>query len=209
MKKVLIVVSILVIVLGGYYVFRIERNKSRIVPDGAVSLEFPLKDGSYQAVQSGRNGDIHTLAVEKYALDITKPTKLTDFFKFRQSSLESNSTFGTPIFSPCAGNVTIEEDGFPDMPIGIASTPDKTNHVTVDCGQFYVAMVHLKKDSALVKVGDIVSIGQQIGSIGNSGHTTGPHLHIMAYRIGSTPDDRIALPIIFNGKYLFRGDIYP
>lgn len=209
MKRAFYIVLALVVIFSAYYIFKIEKKKSRVVPAGTISLEFPLKGGPFAAVQSGPNGDIHTLPVEKYALDIAMPTKFSDFFRFRKSSLESDPIFGTPVYSPCAGNVTIAVGGFPDVPIGISGSADESNHVTVDCGQFYVAMVHFKKDSILVKVGDTVRVGQQIALVGNSGHTSGPHLHIMAYRIGSSPDDRIALPIIFNGKYLFRGDIYP
>jgi len=209
MKRVFYVVLVLAVICAAYYIFKIEKNKSRNVPDGAVSLEFPLKGGPFEAIQSGPNGSIHTLPVEKYALDIAKPAKFSDFFKFRKSNLESDPIFGTPVYSPCGGNVKKAFDGFPDMPIGIVGQPNEANSVTVDCGQFYVAMVHFKKGSVLVKVGDVITVGQQIASVGNSGHSSSPHLHIMAYQIGSGPDDRIALPIIFNGKYLFRGDIYP
>ncbi len=209
MKKIFFIVLALAAAWGVYYAFNLKNGELRQVPDGAVSLEFPLKGGSFQAIQSGPNGDIHTLPVEKYALDIIKPVKFSDFFRFRKADLESDPNFGTPVFSPCAGKITIAVDGFPDVPIGIAGTSDESNHITVDCGQFYAAMVHFKKDSISVKAGDTVDADQQIALIGNSGKTSGPHLHIMAYRFGSSSDDRIALPITFGGKYLFRGDIYP
>lgn len=209
MKRVFSIVLVLAVIIGAYYIFNIEKKRLRVMPAGAVSLEFPLRGGPFQAVQSGPNGDIHTLPVEKYALDIAMPVKFSDFFRFRKSGLESDPIFDTPVYSPCAGTVTIAVGGFPDVPIGISGLADESNHVTVNCGQFYVAMVHFKKDSILVRVGDTVKIGQQIGLIGNSGHTSGPHLHIMAYRIGESPDDRIALPMTFNGKYLFRGNVYP
>ena len=45
-------------------------------------------------------------------------------------------------------------------------------------GEYY----HLKKDGALVEVGDSVSQGQKIGYSGNTGHTTMPHLHFAVYR---------------------------
>lgn len=45
-------------------------------------------------------------------------------------------------------------------------------------GEYY----HLKKDGALVEVGDKVSRGQVIGLSGNTGHTTMPHLHFAVYR---------------------------
>lgn len=208
MKRIIILVLIIGIIVSGFYLWK-KYKKDPPVPQGAVNLEFPLKNGSFRAAQSGPNGSTHNLPVEKYALDIVWTTKLGDFFKFRKSNLESDPIFGTPVYSPCAGNVVIAVDGFPDMPIGIASTPDKSNHVTVNCGQFNVAMVHFKKDSVLVRLGDVVSVGQQIALVGNSGHTSGPHLHIMAYRNGPNPDDeKVPLPITFNGQYLFRGDSF-
>ena len=36
---------------------------------------------------------------------------------------------------------------------------------------------HLKADGVLVRVGQHVRAGQQIGLSGNTGFTTGPHLH--------------------------------
>lgn len=207
-KRAVYIILALAVICGGYYVVKIEKHKLLKVPSGAVGLEFPLRGGPFQAVQSGPHGSVHNLPVEKYALDIIKTTKFSDFFKFRKSGLESNPTFGTTVYSPCTGAITTVIDSFSDMPIGIVGEAAEANRVTVDCGQFYVAMVHFKKDSVLVKVGGTVSVGQQIGLIGNSGHTSGPHLHLMAYRIGSGPDDKIALPIVFNGKYLFRGDVF-
>lgn len=209
MKRAFFIVLALVVICGAYYFYKIEKRKSMEVPEGAVSLEFPLHGGPFQAIQSGPNGSTHALPVEKYALDIIKPIKFSDFFRFRKADLEFDQNFGMPVYSSCDGDVVTALDGFPDMPIGIRGQADQANRVTVNCGQFNVAMVHFKKNSILVKVGDIVKTGQQIGLIGNSGASDGPHLHIMAYRFGSSPDDKIALPITFNGKYLFRGDIYP
>ncbi len=209
MKKIFFIVLLLMIVGGFYYFFKIKNGELKQAPDGAVSLEFPLKGGSFQAVQSGQNGSTHNLPIEKYALDIVRQGKVSDYFKFRQYGLESNPTFGTLVYSPCAGDVINVIDSFPDMPIGIRGQASEANRVTVNCGQFNVALVHFKKGSVLIKIGDKVKSDQPIGLIGNSGASDAPHLHIMAYRFGSSPDDRIALPITFNGKYLFRGDIYP
>lgn len=209
MKKVIFIIILLAVICGAYYIFKIEKRKLMKVPDGAVSLEFPLKGGSFQAIQSGPNGNTHTQPPEKYALDIVKQVKLSDFFKFRQSGLEANQTFGTPVYSPCNGNAEKVMSGFSDMPIGTRGNENEANRVLISCDQFNVMLVHFKKDSILVKAGDVVSVGQKIGLIGNSGASDCPHLHIMAYRPGPNPDDKTPLPIVFNGKYLFRGDIYP
>lgn len=42
----------------------------------------------------------------------------------------------------------------------------------------YAAYVHLKRGSACVAAGDRVRQGQQIASVGNTGNTTQPHLHV-------------------------------
>ncbi len=52
------------------------------------------------------------------------------------------------------------------------------NHVVIrtDDGIF-AAIAHLKKGSAQVSVGDAVTAGQVIGSCGNSGNSSEPHVH--------------------------------
>ncbi|OLP72647.1 peptidase, partial [Salmonella enterica subsp. enterica serovar Javiana] len=43
-----------------------------------------------------------------------------------------------------------------------------------------VALCHLQRRSLLVRVGDTVRVGQQVGRCGNSGNSTEPHLHVQA-----------------------------
>jgi murein DD-endopeptidase MepM/ murein hydrolase activator NlpD len=58
-----------------------------------------------------------------------------------------------------------------DHPVG--------NHVTIDIGNGrFVLLAHLQKGSVLVAKGDVIRTGQPIAKCGNSGNTSGPHLHI-------------------------------
>src|SRR5438067_13300950 len=52
------------------------------------------------------------------------------------------------------------------------------NHVVLDIGGGYFAFyAHLQKNSVTVRVGDQVKKGAVLGKLGNSGNTSGPHLH--------------------------------
>jgi Peptidase family M23 len=52
------------------------------------------------------------------------------------------------------------------------------NHIVIDLGQGrYAFYAHLQKDSLLVAKGDHVKRGQVLALLGNTGNTSGPHLH--------------------------------
>ena len=57
-------------------------------------------------------------------------------------------------------------------------------------------MAHMMQGSMVVAPGEMVSVGQVLGKVGNSGNTLEPHLHIGA----SKGENAIALR--FNGRFL-------
>lgn len=59
-------------------------------------------------------------------------------------------------------------------------------------GEYY----HLRKNGALVTVGDSVAQGQKIAYSGNTGHTTMPHLHFAVYRATSGGNTQ-SIPVRF------------
>jgi len=206
-KIVLILISIVIIIVAGFYGVKYYKHHQP-TPAGAVALELPLKDGTFYVTQSGRSGSRHTAVEQKYALDIIRMPKISEWFQFRNTSLESNSTYATPIYSPCSGNVRRIIDGAADQPIGIKSPENNVgNAVILNCDSgFLVRMAHIKSGAIKVKTGDPVQVGDQIAQIGNSGNTDGPHLHIEAFRLDGPNNDPTPLPIVFAGKYLLTGD---
>jgi murein DD-endopeptidase MepM/ murein hydrolase activator NlpD len=67
------------------------------------------------------------------------------------------------------------------VPITLATAAG--NQVSLDLGGGLTAFyAHLQPGSVRVKVGDRVKRGQVLGLLGNSGHSTGPHLHFQISR---------------------------
>ncbi len=70
-------------------------------------------------------------------------------------------------------------DGFPMV----------ANQVTIDHGDGVVAKYwHLKRDSLLVQVGDVVACGDSLALIGSSGLSSFPHLHFQVEVDGGVVD---------------------
>lgn len=67
------------------------------------------------------------------------------------------------------------------------------NYVVVDHGDGYTSLYgHLQK--ATVKQGDKISAGQQVGVIGSTGNSSGPHLHLRVHKNGQSIDPRTVIP---------------
>ncbi|MCU7557642.1 peptidoglycan DD-metalloendopeptidase family protein [Macrococcus capreoli] len=91
---------------------------------------------------------------------------------------------GTPIYSIGNGKVTETIDVFTS---GGASPfyMGKDNHITImsdENNSIYMTYRHLKFNGIKVKKGDKVKAGELIGYSGNTGFTTGAHLHLEVLR---------------------------
>ncbi|MGK9149089.1 M23 family metallopeptidase [Plantibacter flavus] len=121
---------------------------------------------------------------------------ITDDFGPRSAPCSGCSTFhkgldlapgaGTDVRAIAAGVVRVAQES--DSGLGV--------HVVIDhlVGGDSVSSVsaHLQFGSLRVAPGDVVSVGQVIGSVGSTGQSTGPHLHLEILDGGTTPIDPYA-----------------
>jgi murein DD-endopeptidase MepM/ murein hydrolase activator NlpD len=98
---------------------------------------------------------------------------------------KSYAAYGTEVLAVADAVVATVQDNIPENTPGrnsravpITSEAVGGNVVILDIGSSrYAVYAHLQPGSLRVKVGDRVQRGQVIALLGNSGNSTGPHLH--------------------------------
>ena len=166
-----------------------------------ISVEFPLSSGTYYVLQGGASvvtNPFHALSGSKMAIDIVKLNPFGNRADgIAPRTLSAYEIFGETLNSPCQGRIYKVRDSLPDNPPG---HPDKEhsegNYVVLSCAEANIFMAHLKRGSIKVVPGEVVTAGQPLAQIGNSGNTLEPHLHISATNDGSE------IGLLFNGRSL-------
>lgn len=112
--------------------------------------------------------------------------------------------FGAPVVAPAHGRIIMATDGVADNDRPGVKTNQSTpgNHVVIDHGSDeYSFIAHLKSGSVVVKSGQQVRAGQQIGACGNSGKSDLPHVHYHLQN-GIAYGNGIGLPLQFESYAL-------
>ena len=95
----------------------------------------------------------------------------------------STSSVGTPIFSAAGGVVVTQE-----------THPQYGQVIEVDHGNdLLTRYAHVSR--SFVKKGDLIKRGQKIAEVGNTGRSTGPHLHfeVLVRGVPQDPQKFLAL----------------
>lgn len=173
-----------------------------------TTLVFPFK-GRGMVSQGGAFESGHRNRSGMFAVDAIGLDRHYAPMRDEKGAVASYVGWGRDILATGDGTVVIARGDRPDQPVDGVSDPkfyaseypnggDPGNHVIIDHGNGEFSMIaHLKQGSVRIKVGDKVKAGTPIGQLGNSGDTTGPHVHVQL-QDGPTWEFANALPMRFS-----------
>ena len=110
------------------------------------------------------------------------PRTPTNIISANHAGLDIGANEGTEIVAAMEGTVEL-----------VSSYGDYGNHVKITNGEVSTMYAHCK--DIYVNQGDYISQGQVIATVGNTGRTTGPHLHFEIARSGRTVDPQKIIQI--------------
>lgn len=160
-----------------------------------VIVSAPLR-GSYWVSANGlSNTSVHRISVlyfngrpydsERYAIDFLKTDKNSSSFKGDEHKNSSYYAYDQDVLAVANSKVVAIRDDIPEntprsgkFAIHLDQKNMGGNYIILDLGNGkFAGYAHLIPGSLKVKVGDMVTAGQVIAKLGNSGHSTEPHLH--------------------------------
>lgn len=111
-----------------------------------------------------------------------------DWAAGHHTGVDFDAVPGTPVTSVAPGFVVSADAS--------AWGADYGNHVVIQVGDFQVGYCHLKSFDAGITTGATVDTGSAVGLSGNTGRTTGPHLHFEVRKAPYAYGDDVD-PIVF------------
>lgn len=159
------------------YNFACNLGSATAVPDERQVYELPYEPGTAHRVVQGYHGKFSHTGENEYAIDWKMPE-------------------GTPVCAARDGLVVKSKDdstqGGPDHKYDKLANCIFVQHSDGTIG----AYLHLQKGGNKVKAGDRVKTGEIIGLSGNTGFSSGPHLHFAVFILKSGAE-RMTIPVKF------------
>lgn len=202
--------GLLIIGAAYFLVLDITAIHSTRAPVDTVELSFPFNEGVFAFSQGGTGPPQqarHLLSpAQVYALDITS-INLTGTGRSTLSvqQQESWEIWDKPVHSPCSGKVVWARDGIVDR-IGVDRETPAGNVIAIECEGVIVYLAHFRQGTVRPSEGDAVEVGQLLGTIGTSGNTVMPHLHIHAEKppFSGEFSQNNGVAMTFDGRFLWK-----
>lgn len=140
------------------------RGSAFAVHQDSYIYKLPFSSGSVVNVSQGYNGESTHKGLSAYAVDFPVPV-------------------GTPIYAAREG-IAVGSEGSSNFGGVGAEYRQYANYVIIEhsdgtMGNYY----HLKQGGALVAIGKKIAKGELIGYSGNTGNSSGPHLHFSVSKV--------------------------
>jgi len=159
----------------------------------ATVIKPPLQGDGWLATSACCKPNVHRslrVAIDGQRIE-TPETFAVDWARVRNdrifdgdgSNNEQHYAFGADVLAVADGTVVSIQDGKPDATPNATMIPETMsdfggNHVILEIAPNVFALyAHLQPGSLTVKVGDVVKAGAPLARLGNTGPSTGPHLH--------------------------------
>jgi murein DD-endopeptidase len=158
--------------------------------------------------------DGHIHLPERFAIDWVKVGPNGDTWHGDKTKNENSWGWGEAVLAVADGEITEVVNGIPDNTPGVLPpvTLDNIagNHVILKItANRFVTYAHLQNGSIRVRVHDHVHQGDVLGLLGNSGNSTGAHLHLQVTD-GNSVLQSEGVPFVFASfTYLGPGSDYP
>ncbi|SMB81393.1 M23 family metallopeptidase [Deinococcus hopiensis] len=191
--------------------------KGRRIPSSLVPLGPVLAGGTFMVGQGGSTPTVNYHVdhpAMRYAVDFIGVGALGRHARGHLPADPSRyAIFGAQVLAPLDGEVLRTQEARPDLQIPRADALHPAGNFIVlrstvpDGRTVHVLLAHLQQGSVRVRPGDRVRAGQVLATVGNSGNTTEPHLHL-GVNIGATEEDPFSgegVPFSVQGRFPVRG----
>jgi murein DD-endopeptidase MepM/ murein hydrolase activator NlpD len=165
---------------------------------GRLRYSWTFALGSPQAVHNPPRPYRAPFAVgETFTVTQAYPTRVTHVTPDSVYAVDIALPDGTPVYAAREGTViNVRHDSFRGAPLPAMFDQANLIEILHDDGTIGV-YGHLHWDSIRVHIGQRVARGEYIANSGNTGFTTGPHLHFAVWRNAGAAD--VSIPVQFAG----------
>jgi len=152
--------------------------------DGWVAVNGCCDDvGVHRPGSLACNGGVYF--AQRFAIDWMKLNQAGQLAEGDGTDVHQYPAYGADVLAVADGTVVDTLNSLDDQEPGTLPDPKTINmqnvdgnHIVIDLGDgVYAFYAHLQKGSVQVSPGDRVKRGQVLAKLGNTGNTSGPHLH--------------------------------